>query len=92
VLSAGVFLVGMAGVVFFCAQAWIASGPMNNWRINGPLNIFSLPWSDIVGDLLPAILCGAVACGAFIAGSARTGAFAERRHPLIPPPHDRTEM
>jgi hypothetical protein len=72
------FCVGMAGVVFFCAQAWAAMGPWSSWRVDGPLIVLKLPWVTIAGDLALALVCGGAACGAFLLGSALTGLIAER--------------
>jgi hypothetical protein len=83
-LSLVAFGAAMAGVVFFCTQAWVAMGPWSNWRVNGPLTVLQLPWMTLAGDLGLALLCGTAACGAFLLGSALTGLIAERKHPLMP--------
>ncbi len=78
------FCAAMAGVVFFCAQAWTAMGPWATWRIDGPFTLLKLPWLTIAGNLGLALVCGAAACGAFLLGSLLTGLVAERKHPLMP--------
>ncbi|HEX6123224.1 MAG TPA: hypothetical protein VFY89_08685 [Ktedonobacterales bacterium] len=88
-LSLLVFGAAMAGIGYFCEQGLAIAGSLDLLRAQGPFIVLHLPWEDILAYIGLALGCGVVACLAFLAGSARTGLVAERRHPLIPAPPKR---